>query len=340
MDVVRYGLDLLYDIIKPAVFLTTSKDPEKAHELFISFCQFLHKTGLEKIVLDNKSNKIIPPFELSNAAGFNKNGEIHPFVLQYLGFDRVVIGTITNDAWPGNPRPRCKRYTETESLVNWMGFPGEGSQAVAERLVEYGKHEVPLTINFMSTPQKHGDELLRDLESTILNLRDHPYVDRFELNISCPNTPNKYGRIDARDEHQKQLDNMLTGVEGLLHPSQELYIKVSPDLDVKDVNETIAVSKYHLVNGFTISNISTEYNNEKGGVSGNAVYDSSSRVQNLFQEYIIKNNKSWKIIACGGINSIEKAKERLSKDTTGIQIFTPLIFSGTKILRELRRIKV
>jgi len=43
------------------------------------------------------------------------------------------------------------------------------------------------------------------------------------------------------------------------------------------------------------------------------------------------------IIACGGIDSVERAKIRTEKDIAfGIQVYTPLIFQGPKLLRELR----
>ena len=176
MDLFRLCLDNLYDIIKPIIFLGTKKDPEKAHELFVSFCKILYRSKLEKIVLDNKNNKLELPFEFSNAAGFNKNGEIPLSVLNHMGFDRVVIGTVTNNSWEGNPKPRCIRYPETESLDNWLGFPGDGSKVVSERLTSYGNHKIPLTINLMSTPKKYGDDLLKDLEGTILDLRDALYA--------------------------------------------------------------------------------------------------------------------------------------------------------------------
>ena len=85
--------------------------------------------------------------KISNAAGFNKNADIAPSVLEALGFNRVVIGTVTHDKWKGNPRPRMKRFPKTNSLVNWMGLPGHGSKRVAERLYDYDNQSVPLTIN-------------------------------------------------------------------------------------------------------------------------------------------------------------------------------------------------
>ena len=149
MNLVRQSFDEFYDLIKPAVFRLTAKDPEVAHEIFIRFCQSIYKVGIERFVLDNPCNKLSPGFEISNAAGFNKNGEIAPSVLKYFGFDRCVVGTVTGEKWDGNPRPRCVRYPKTESLVNWMGLPGIGAEQVAENLNDYRSSGVPLTINFV-----------------------------------------------------------------------------------------------------------------------------------------------------------------------------------------------
>ena len=78
MDLFRKGFERFYELIKPAVFSLTANDPEKAHELFISGCKTLYALGLEKLVLDTPENHLDSNFEISNAAGFNKNGEYKP----------------------------------------------------------------------------------------------------------------------------------------------------------------------------------------------------------------------------------------------------------------------
>lgn len=339
MDLIRFSFDNFYDLIKHPIFYVTRKDPEIAHNLFVSFSQILSAVGLEKFVLDNKVNRKKQSFDISNAAGFNKNADISPTVLKYLGFDRVVIGTVTKDAWEGNPRPRIIRYSKTKSLVNWMGLPGIGAEKVAKRLSNYGNHEVPITINLMATPNKKEEQILRDLEGTIIALRDNHYVDRFELNISCLNVCNH-----TRDEYKKQLVNMLQTMESFLHPHQNLYLKISPDLNEREIEDTLEIISHYRVNGFTLTNTTTNHKKEfilkspkKGGASGNAVYDDSLRVQKKFHEKLKYTDKE--IIACGGINSIPKVKERLSFGAKEIQIFTPIIFSGPKLLRKFKEYK-
>ena len=337
MRFLRKCFDSFYDIIKPTVFRLTEKDPEKAHEHFVSFLRFLYENNADRFILKDYLNENLSMIEISNAAGFNKNAEIPPSTMEYLGFDRAVIGTVTRDEWKGNPRPRIKRYPSTESMVNWMGLPGDGAKKIAERLSRYKKSSIQITISIMSTPNKEGNRISRDLEGTVSILRDAYNLDRIELNKSCPNVKHK-------TEDKKQLEDMLSVIKGNIYPQQEIYIKVSPDLDPEGVEEIFSAAEKYSVSGFTIANTTTNHNKlhindspGKGGASGNAVYDSSLRVQRIFFDMIKKSNKKMNIIACGGINTTERMEERIKNGASGIQIYTPLIFSGTKLLTEFRR---
>lgn len=343
MDRLRSVFDEFYDLVKPGIFIATSKNPERAHWLFTTFCRGLELFGLDKVVLENRANKKQPPWEISNAAGFNKNGELSPRIMKSLGFNRTVVGTVSADNWEGNPKPRIKRFPRTKTLVNWMGLPGIGAERVAEKLYsqQREKIEIPITINVMSTPEKSGVALLKDLEKTVLKLSCVPYVDRFELNISCPNTYNNNRKIDSRAEYQSGLGRMLDAVGEKMHSYQDLYVKVSPDLYETDVDEIVKICNSHNVKGFTIANTTTKHKFRyipdspgKGGASGDAVYKESLRVQKLFAE-----RTDAKLIACGGINSRGRAFERCAiGNTSEIQLFTPLIFEGPKLLYELKNV--
>lgn len=348
MDIIRKIFDGGYDISRNGIFHLTRKDPEKAHEFFVEFTKLVSEMGLEKALLDNSSNKKEFPFEFSNAAGFNKNGDIPLSFLKYLGFNRVVVGTVTNDAWKGNERPRIQRFIETESLVNWMGLPGVGSKRVGENLhenldnvIKGSLQYIPVTINFMSTPGKTGDELLRDLEGTILNTSY--YCDRFSLNISCPNTHSSSGSLDARSQYQKNLDSMLKLMINYAS-DKELYVKISPDLSIQGIVEILDVlqdnSKIVGVEGTnTTTNHLPNYicvSPGKGGASGNAVKHKSLVIQEQFLEEMKLRKMNLKYIAVGGIDSAEEAEKRINQGANGIQIFTPLIFKGPKLIREIR----
>ena len=349
MDFVRKLVDASYDAVKPLVFELTKKDPEIAHEAFRHFAQAVHRLGLERFLFDNFANNKIGAFRISNAAGFNKNGDIPLSFLKFIGFDRCVIGTVTADPWEGADRLRIKRYYETESLVNWMGLPGIGADKVAKNLEKYnqkfGIGEIPMTASLMSTPGKQGLDALKDIRHTLRTLRDFPYINRWESDTSCPNTHSSLGALDARREYQTKLAAILEIINEE-KIDQQVYVKVPPDLSSQDIEQTFEILTEKKVNGIVVANTTAFYDvryiiesPEKGGASGNAVYDKSLQVQKSFANLINRRKSNMQLIACGGIDSLARAKERTAEGMgcNEIQIYTTLIFRGPKLLRELKK---
>lgn len=332
MDFVRTCFDNFYNLLKSRLFYVTQKDPEIAHDLFVLGSRILNILSLEKLFLDNRENYLHLPFEISSAAGVDKNARVHPRIFKYLGFDRIVIGTVTGKYWPGHPRPRIKRNLLEKSLINQIGWNNDGAEIIAERLKSYGDHRVPTTINIGPTPNPKlsVEERIEDVEKTIKNFKDIPNVHRFEYCPSCPN-------IDiTKEENQRLLGKLVSFIQSRIYPKQDLYVKISPDLNEKEIDETINAT-YDFVRGYVTTNTTIRHDYRTGGGSGNILYPHSLETQKRFYE-ILKDTEK-KIIACGGIDSIEKVKERLSLGAEEIQLYTPLIFSGPKLLREFRSIK-
>ena len=117
-----------------------------------------------------------------------------------------------------------------------------------------------------------------------------------------------------------------------------MILKISPDLDEPAVENIINLSDKFSVDGFTLTNSTLNHDfNVKGSASGNAVYEKSLKMQKIFVRKMNELGKNFKIAACGGINSVEKIEERkFFGNIEEIQIYTPLIFSGPGLLREIR----
>jgi dihydroorotate dehydrogenase len=342
MDLARACFDGFYDSIKRLIFSATKNDPEKAHELFAWSCRVLYNTGLGSFLLDNKHNRGNPGFTLANAAGFNKNADIPPKILRLLGFDRCIIGTVTAEKWQGNDKAkgyygkqRIIRFPKTESMVNWLELPNISAERIVDKLWTYEGDTTPITVNLMATPDKKGDAALRDLESTVGSLRNIPFIDRFELNISCPNI-SENGIV-----YQERTKEMIGTIQQVKHPWQDLDVKVSPDLTEGDIDSILNAVDGLGIRAFTTTNSTTSYDSrciteqiDKGGASGNAVYAASLKVQKLFYE---KTGGCVKLNACGGINSAARARERLEQGASEIQILTPFIFCGPRLLRDIRK---
>lgn len=334
MDLARKVFDSSYNLFKPFLFYATKKDPEWAHDLFVSFSKFLTLTKLEKFFLDNESNYKRLPFEISNAAGLDKNAEISPEFFRYLGFDRVVYGTFTEEKWEGNPRPRTKRIVKEKSLINNIGWENDGSKVISSRLRFHKNYEVPITISvgFTPDPTLSIEQKWRYLKKVFnqFNGKGIHCINRIEYNPSCPNL------LISREENQKLLREIVPFIKSNLSPWQELNIKVSPDLDEREIDNFIKLT-YDFTDGYVLTNTTKKHNYGNGSASGNILYALSLETQKKFYERL--QNTSKKIIACGGIDSVEKIKERLEYGAKEIQIFTPLIFEGPGLLRDLRKIE-
>ncbi len=344
MYLMRRVVETGYSLSKPLLFRLTQEDPEVAHEAFIRFSEFANRQGLDRILFDNPANRTSSGLEISPAAGFNKNGDIPPNFLRYLGFERNVIGTVTADSYLGNERPRIMRFPGTESIVNWMGLPGAGVKQVRENLKNYVGQNMPLTISVMSTPRKTGLEALKDIETTVKELRGFPFVDRFEPNLACPNTPSTTGNLDARKENQKHLGEIIQVVKDNICPNtQQIYVKISPDLRDDDIKYTFDVLMDKGVAGIVATNTTRNHDPQyitrelsQGGASGLAVVQKAFDVQRKFYQLIKEANSDMRIIACGGIDNISRINQRLKHGASEIQVYTGFIFKGPRFIREVR----
>jgi len=328
MDLIRDGFDYFYDLIKHPLFYLTKENAEIAHDLFVLFSRGLYFTRLEKLILDNKENYVELPFEISNAAGLNKNAKIPPQIIEVLGFDRNVIGTFTGEPWKGEKRPRIKRYPSYDSLINWIAWDNEGAEIISKRIKLYGDCKIPITISIGPTPKSFLslEERFSDIEKTINLSKNILSVDRFEYCPSCPNL-----KI-SREENLELLGEFTMFIRGKINPSQKLYVKISPDLNEKEVDRTI-LSTFDYVAGYVTTNTTTQHDYGVGSGSGEILYPLSLNMQKKFYERLEGTGK--KIIACGGINSIERMEERRRYGTDGFQFFTPFV-NNQKLLRQIK----
>src|SRR5204863_1911350 len=126
------------------------------------------------------------------AAGFDKTCR-RLDALGMLGFGYVVGGTVTRRPRTGNARPRLVRGPDAGALVNAMGLPNPGADAVARTLLR-----TPRTAaRFVSV----ADEAIEDAVTTVDVVA--PHADGVELNASCPNV--SWGRDRDNEAHLRAL---------------------------------------------------------------------------------------------------------------------------------------
>ncbi len=328
MDIFRELTENGYLPLKHLLFSLTRENAEIAHDLFVTFSNILYKVHLDKTILYHSDSEIKLPFEISIAAGLNKNAKIPPQIISALGFDRNVLGTFTRFPWKGKNKPRVKRYPDYNSLINWVAWENDGAEIISERQKSY-KYKLPTTASIGPTPHSLTtlEERLDDIDKCINLTKDIPSLDRYEYCPSCAN-------LDiCREDNQKTAGTFTEFIRKKINPWQRLDIKVSPDMNPEEIDKFIE-STFDFVDAYVLTNTTTHHDYGRGTGSGEILYPFSLKMQKEFYKRLKKTRK--KIVACGGINSIEKMEERRKYGATEFQFLTSVI-SNFKLIREIRK---
>ncbi len=231
-------------IVRPLLF---SLPPEWVHHA--SLAALTHTPAASAIApwaqrefpgLEKKLFGLTFPNPIGLAAGFDKNAE-GVTVWPKLGFGFMELGTITPRPQPGNPSPRVFRLPTEQGLINRLGFPNVGMEAVARRL-EALRHSsawphTPVGLNL----GKNKDTPLTDAGKDYVACfrRTCDLADYFVINVSSPNTPG------LRELQQGAFLDSIVGPmrdedPGAVHP---LLIKIAPDLTEEQLDPVITASK-------------------------------------------------------------------------------------------------
>ena len=186
------------------------------------------------------------PNPVGLAAGFDKNAEV-PDAMLDLGFGLVEIGSVTPRPQEGNPRPRLFRLAEDRGIINRMGFPGQGLDAVRSRLATRPRRGF---VGVNVGANKDSTDRAADYVVGCKALAQ--YADYLVCNVSSPNTPglrNLQGRT--------QLADLLKRVQDAIAAKPvPLLVKIAPDATDDDLDDIVAVCRD---SGWTASSSATRH---------------------------------------------------------------------------------
>jgi len=314
-------------------------DPEIAHNLAIKSLKF---NFVPNVLEKDKNNPLFKTTlfdkNLENpigmAAGFDKNAEVYNSLFK-LGFGFVEVGTITPLKQYGNPKPRVFRLVEDQALINRLGFNNLGSKNVLDR-IKSNKQTGLLGINI--GPNKDSDDRLEDYVNCFKTFQD--VADYITINISSPNTK------DLRNFHdQIKLNKLLESIDTEkknLGSKIPIAVKISPDIDDKEIKKITEVLLSNDIEAVIISNTSDSsrdsLNNiqkhQKGGLSGKPIEEKSTKLVNKF--YKLLNGKI-KIIGCGGVDSGKSAYEKFLAGANYVQLYTGMVFRGPNVVNMIKK---
>jgi dihydroorotate dehydrogenase len=310
-------------------------DPERAHELTLraleaNLVPAQPPVDEPSIAIDLFGRRLEGPVGL--AAGFDKNARV--FRRMYAqGFSFVEIGGVTPRPQRGNPRPRVFRIPEDAAVVNNMGFPNDGAEAVVRRLG--GERPAGmLGVNLAS----NGDSLDPAEDFAVLVQRFSAYADYLTLDISCPNSLN--GKVFLDPARLRELMARLAAVDrGPLPP--KLVAKLSPDIDDALLEQLLSVLLEAKIDGIIVANTTTERPSTlrgdasmRGGLSGRPLFARSTAMLALVAKL---TGGSVPLIGLGGIASGPQAYAKIRAGATAVQLYTGLIYNGTALVTRIKR---
>lgn len=332
----------MYAALQP---LLLRLDPERAHALTLELLRTAHRLHL-----------LSPPhgigravqrmgLEFANrvglAAGFDKNG-LCIDALGALGFGFIEVGTITPRPQPGNPRPRVFRLPASHAVINRMGFPNEGVEALVARLARRRFRGI-CGVNIGKNAATPLDEAGGDYAACLRAVYAH--ADYVTLNISSPNTAGlrelqQQARLAPLLESLLELRARLAREHGRHVP---LLVKLSPDMTEEDLAATARIIGSLAIEGVIATNTTIarpglegqRVAGETGGLSGAPLLELSLVTVRRLRAAL---GARAVIIGVGGIDSVSAAQAMLAAGADLIQVYTGLVYRGPRLIRELARI--
>lgn len=362
-------------LLRPLLFRF---DPERAHHLTLHALRMAAALPfgtqfLQALFAVNDPRLAVEAFglrfknRLGLAAGYDKNG-VAVRGLSALGFGHIELGTVTRIPQPGNPKPRVHRMPEAQAVINSMGFPNEGVEALlAGRRTEDGRRRSSSSVSGLPSPVlginigKGKDTPVERAAEDYCGLLQQvaPYADYVAINISSPNTLNlrqlqaksflvqllgEIARVrnDGRRKTEDGSDAGSIPSSVIGHPSHlPLVVKIAPDLSEGEIDDVLDAIAQTGMDGIIATNttlardgLPDNARQLKGGLSGAPLTNRSTEVI----RYIAKQTLGkLPIIGVGGIMTPQDAIDKFAAGATLVQVYTGMIYAGPSLVRDINK---
>jgi len=276
------------------------------------------------------------PNPIGLAAGFDKDCEVSTPMLA-AGFGFVECGTVTPLPQHGNSKPRLFRLVEDKAVINRMGFNNAGLNKFKNNLEKRKLKNGLVGANLGAN--KNSKNRVEDYAIGLKSLWG--LSDYFTINISSPNTP---GLRDLQNENaMEELLGRVSEVRAQLtgdRPSYPIFLKVAPDLGLGEIERIVEQSRSYGINAIIVSNttvarpssLKSKYKIEKGGLSGQPLFDLST--ETLRQFYAAAKGKI-DLIGVGGVSNGLQAYEKIRAGASAVQIYSALVYEGPGLVNAI-----
>jgi len=319
--------------------------PETIHDSMVSLGSFLGKypltRNLTKYLFFYRNRrleqrilgiKFVNPIGL--AAGFDKNAQLTD-ILPSVGFGFAEVGSITGEHCEGNPKPRLWRLKNSKGLVVHYGLKNDGCEVISKKL-RGRKFAIPIGTNIAKTNCKETVDVKRGIVDYVKAFREFRDIgDYFTINISCPNAfgGQPFTNPSRLERLLKEIDKIRT--------KKPIFLKLSPDLSSKHVDDILGVVRKHRIHGFICSNLTKKRRNKRiidedvpanGGISGKVVKELSNK---LIPYIFKKTGGKYVIIGLGGVFNALDAYKKIKLGASLVQLITGMIFEGPQVISDI-----
>lgn len=346
-------IGVLYQhVLKPILFRFPA---DTIHELFLSvghvlgrytffraLCSYLFVYRHKSLAQTVAGMRMTNPVGL--AAGFDYDADLVA-IAPSIGFGLSTIGTLTWEAYAGNPKPMLGRLPKSHSLLVNKGFKNRGTRVVLEKAAQQ-KRGALLGVSIGATNKKFEslDELVQDIFKSFQYALTQDCFEYFELNISCPNLINSES-LPLKPESPEGFAQLLSRL-ATLHITKPVFVKMHNE---KTVEQTLALaqvaSAHSFITGFIFANLVKDRSNPafdpdeirmagKGNFSGKPTSQNANR---LIAEVYKKYRDRFVIIGCGGIFNGADAYKKIRAGASMVQLITGMVYQGPQQIGVINR---
>jgi dihydroorotate dehydrogenase len=341
---------LFRTLIRPVLFRLSAGDPEEAHHWVMQYLALASRSPtLLKIIAAANSYwgprqqrdvfGIRFPNPVGLAGGFDKNGIALP-ALAALGFGFIEAGTVTRYRQPGNNRPRIFRLPEDRALINRMGFPNDGADAIQKRLSGLPMPPIPVGWSIGKSKITLPEDAIDDYLYSLRTLYD--FARFFTVNVSSPNTPG-LRQLQEKEPLERLLQAVVQETRAIAARNGEeatkpVLVKIAPDLNQAQIDDVIEVCLRRNVRGIIATNTTLSRaglrhaSSEAGGLSGGPLHMRAVEVVRYLSKTL---DGRIPIVGVGGIFGADDAKRMFDAGASLIQIYTGFIYEGPGIVKQI-----
>lgn len=343
---------MIYEaLIKPILF---SLDPETAHHFMKACAQPCNNALVAKIVASLFSS-LDPRLEVNAlgkkwknpiglAAGFDKDADMVG-LFSALGFSHLELGTVTGHPQPGNERPRIFRLPRDKALINRMGFPSCGAEAMKKKLFALRENKIRegviLGINIGKTKSVEIENAVDDYLYTLSRVAED--ADYVAVNVSSPNTQG-LRQLQAKEN----LSYLLSQLQQKNTSKKPILVKLAPDLTDVELDDALeccegagvagviatntTISRPELLDGALNSPLGKPLREESGGLSGVPLRSISPI---MVKKVAKRLGGKMTVIGVGGISTADDVLAMMAAGAHLVQIYTGLVYEGPKVVARI-----